>query len=239
MTRKTLNRGRWNASRSREGGRLPDRCCARCKTPGFGCANTNCNCHNITDGAQRMTRTDTARKVRRMRTGAGARINADNIWVYRVIVVLVVCAGLSGVIMSWSGQLYVAGWFILPPALSWTVPVAFDVPIATLALASLAMKSRGRDGVAFWFTVIALTFTAMSSAANFLYVSSHTHLLDYQAWTGAVGKGAAPFITLVMSEVLGVLVTRPKREPSAMVKLRVQVKKLQADLRNSKKVVAE
>lgn len=186
-----------------------------------------------------MTITDTSLKGRRMRTGAGARINADNIWVYRVIVVLVVCAGLSGVIMSWSGQLYVAGWFLLPPALSWTVPVAFDLPIATLALASLAMKSRGRDGVAFWFTVIALTFTAMSSAANFMFVSSHTHLADYQAWTGAVGKGAAPFITLVMSEVLGALVTRPKREPSATLKLRAQVKRLQSELRASKKAVTE
>lgn len=144
------------------------------------------------------------------RTGAGARINADNIWVYRAIVILVIAVGLSGIVMSWSGQLYIAPWFQLPDVLAWTVPVAFDVPVATLALASLAMKSRGRDGVARWFVTIAVVFTVLSAAANFLYVADHSHLANYQAWTGAVGKAVAPFITLAMTEVLGALITRPK-----------------------------
>jgi len=169
------------------------------------------------------------------RTGAGARINADNIWVYRVIVVLVVAAGLSGVIMSWSGQLYVAAWFQLPLEFSWTVPVAFDIPIATLALSSLAMKSRGREGTAFWFTVLAIVFTVMSSAANFLYVSSHSHLADYQAWTGAVGKAAAPFITLVMSEVLGALVTRPAGERGLLAKRTAELKAVKTELAKLRK----
>lgn len=28
------------------------RCCARCKTPGFGCANGACPCHNLLRAAQ-------------------------------------------------------------------------------------------------------------------------------------------------------------------------------------------
>ena len=147
------------------------------------------------------------------RTGAGARINADNIWVYRVIVILVIATGLSGIVMSWSGQLYIAPWFQLPPEFAWTIPVALDVPVATLALASLAMKSRGRNGVARWFVTVAIAFTVLSSAANFLYVYDHSHLADFRAWAGAVGKAVAPFITLVMTEVLGALVTRPKALP--------------------------
>lgn len=150
-----------------------------------------------------------ARTIHR-RTGAGARINADHIVVYWAIVILVVSTGLSGIVMSWSGQLYIAPWFQLPPEFAWTIPVALDVPVATLALASLAMKSRGRLGVATWFTVIAITFTVLSSAANFLYVYDHSHLVDYRAWAGACGKAVAPFITLVMTEVLGALITRPK-----------------------------
>jgi hypothetical protein len=157
-----------------------------------------------------------------VRTGAGARINADNIWVYRTIIILVIATGLSGIIMSWSGQLYIAAWFYLPPVFSWTVPVAFDLPIATLALASLAMKSRGRDGAAKWFTAIAILFTVLSSAANFLYVADHSGLNDYQAWTGAVGKAFAPFITLIMTEVLGALITRPKPTPRRASKKRVK-----------------
>ena len=147
------------------------------------------------------------------RTGAGARINADNIHVYRVIVLFVIAAGLSGVIMSWQGLLHVATWFELPPELSWTVATALDVPIATLALASLAMRSRGRNGVARWFTTVALVFTALVGTANFLYVADLSGLVDYRAWAGAIGKGIAPAITLVMTEVLGALVTRPKLPP--------------------------
>ncbi len=147
------------------------------------------------------------------RTGAGARINADNIWVYRAIVVLVVATGLSGIVMSWSRQLYIAPWLRLQPEFAWTVPVALDGPVATLALASLAMKSRGRMWASQWFTVLALAFTVLSAAANFLYVYDHSHLADYRAWAGALGKAVAPFITLVMTEVLGALVTRPKPVP--------------------------
>lgn len=39
------NRGTHNASRTRQGGAHAPRCCAKCKTPGFGCAHTKCACH--------------------------------------------------------------------------------------------------------------------------------------------------------------------------------------------------
>lgn len=147
------------------------------------------------------------------RTGAGARINADNIWVYRIVVLLVIAAGTSGIIMSWQGLLHVAPWMLLPPALHWVVPVSLDVPIATLALASLAMRSRGRNGVARWFTSLALVFTALVGSAQFVYIATETGLLTAQDWTGAIGKTLAPGITLVMTEVLGLLVMRPRPEP--------------------------
>lgn len=54
-----------------------------------------------------MTRARTTTPRVKHRTGAGARINADNIWVYRTVVVLVTAAGVSGIIMSWQGLLNV------------------------------------------------------------------------------------------------------------------------------------
>lgn len=39
------NRSPFNSSRYREAHDRPARCCARCKTPGYGCANTDCRCH--------------------------------------------------------------------------------------------------------------------------------------------------------------------------------------------------
>ena len=75
----------------------------------------------------------------------------------------------------------------------------------------------------------------VNPAANFLYVESHTHLIDYQAWTGAVGKAVAPFITLVMTEVLGALVTRPAGERGLLAKRTAELNVAKAELRKAQR----
>jgi hypothetical protein len=55
------NGGKFNASRTREAGTPPQRCCARCKSPYF-CGNPDCKCHTPQTLEQLMAtieRTDT------------------------------------------------------------------------------------------------------------------------------------------------------------------------------------
>lgn len=152
-----------------------------------------------------------AAKVRR-RTGSGARINMDSIHVYRTVAFIVVASALAAIIASWEGLLAAAAWLELPVELRWILPVMIDLPIAGLALGALSLKSLGRPGTAALFTATALVFTAISAAANFLYVVSIRGLNDYTDWSGAIAKGLAPAITLVMTEALGALIAKQKTQ---------------------------
>lgn len=148
--------------------------------------------------------------TRTRKTGQGARINLDNIWIYRSVALIVVGCGLAAVAASWEGLMYVSSWLELPSYLRWILPVMIDLPIAGLALGALSLKSVGRPFTAALFTATAIVFTAMSGAANFLHVVSIRGLDDYTDWTGALGKGLAPAITLVMTEALGALIAKQK-----------------------------
>jgi hypothetical protein len=182
-----------------------------------------------------MTRIEAAQlPVRRARTGAGARLNADHIWIYRLVVAGVMASALAAIISSWSGLLFVASWWTLPNDLRWVLPLGIDVPIFTFAIGALALRSRGDRWQAVGFTVVALVFTAASATANFAHVASVRGLHDYTDWIGASGSAAMPLITMITTEALGQLVTRPKREPSASVKLKTENRKLKGELRRLK-----
>lgn len=157
---------------------------------------------------------------RTRRTGSGARINMDSIVVYRMVAAIVVLSALAAVIASWDGLLYVSAWLMLPAYLSWILPVMIDLPISGLALGALSLKSLGRPFTAGLFTATAIVFVALAGAANFLYVVSARGLDDFTDWTGAIAKGLAPAITLVMTEALGALIAKQKvvRKKRAVVK---------------------
>jgi hypothetical protein len=144
---------------------------------------------------------------RRTRTGASARINADNIWLYRFIAVGVIAGALSAFATSWAGLLYVAEWQALSPEWTWLTPVMIDIPIVVLTLGALAKRSRGENP--FWFLSFGIFLTFLSSAANFAHTVSVRGLTDYTDWIGALLNALAPAFVLLTTEVLGSLVTRP------------------------------
>jgi len=145
--------------------------------------------------------------VRRNRTGASARINADNIWLYRFIALGVIAGALSAFATSWAGLLYVAGWQALSAEWQWLTPVMIDIPIVVLTLGALAKRSRGENHR--WFLSFAIFLTLLSSAANFAHTVAVRGLSDYTTWIGAILNALAPAFVLLTTEVLGSLVTRP------------------------------
>lgn len=152
------------------------------------------------------TAAPTAKPVKN-RTGAQARINADNIWLYRFIALGVIAGALSAFATSWAGLLYVAGWQALPTEWQWLTPVMIDIPIVVLTLGALAKRSRGENH--WWFMSFAVFLTLISSAANFAHTVDVRGLSDYTTWIGAVLNALAPAFVLLTTEVLGSLVTRP------------------------------
>jgi hypothetical protein len=145
--------------------------------------------------------------VRRNRTGASARINADNIWLYRFIALGVIAGALAAFATSWAGLLYVAEWQALAPEWQWLTPVMIDIPIVVLTLGALAKRSRGENPL--WFLSFGIFLTILSSAANFAHTVSVRGLNDYTDWIGATLNALAPAFVLLTTEVLGSLVTRP------------------------------
>lgn len=144
---------------------------------------------------------------KRSRTGASARINADNIWLYRFISIGVIAGALSAFATSWAGLLYVAEWQALAPEWTWLTPVMIDIPIVVLSLGALAKRSRGENH--WWFLAFAIFLTLLSSAANFAHTVAVRGLNDYTDWIGASLNALAPAFVLLTTEVLGSLVTRP------------------------------
>lgn len=148
---------------------------------------------------------------RTRRTGAGARINADHIGLYWLIVAGILATAGAAIITSWNGLIYVAVWQGLTEEWRWVTPVMIDVAIVVFTLGSLAKKSRGENLVL--FVLGAYGLTAISSAANFLHTIALRGLDDFEDWTGAALNALAPLLILLTTEVLGALVTRPKRAP--------------------------
>jgi uncharacterized membrane protein len=148
-------------------------------------------------------------RARRPRTGAGARINADHVAVYWAINTGVVATVLVGIVASWDGLIHVSEWGVFPAGAGVLLPILIDLPISVLALASLALKSRGRPGISAVMLGLSILFTSFAGVANFIYVADSVGLDNYRDYTAAIFKALAPAIQLVMVEVLGVLVAKP------------------------------
>lgn len=178
-------------------------------------------------------------KHHRPKTGAGARLNADHIALYRLVVAGVIVTALAAVAISWQGLTAVGSWF-LPPAFAWLLPVAIDVAIVVFTLATLSRRSRG-ETVAL-LLVGAYGLTAVSAAANAMHVFLEPvdGLGKLQTIIAAVLAGLAPMLILLTTEVLGTLITKPPRAETPSKKLKAaedEMKALKRELARVKKLV--
>jgi hypothetical protein len=175
-------------------------------------------------------------RARRPRTGAGARINADHVAVYWAINTGVIATVLVGIVASWDGLIHVSEWGVFPAGAGVLLPILIDLPISVLALASLALKSRGRPGVSAVMLVLSILFTSFAGVANFIYVADSVGLDNYRDYTAAIFKALAPAIQLVMVEVLGVLVAKPPAmERTKLAMSRAQVAALSKEIKSLKR----
>ncbi|MEV5068885.1 DUF2637 domain-containing protein [Microbacterium sp. LMI12-1-1.1] len=170
------------------------------------------------------------------RTGAGARFNADAIGIYRAVNVGVLLSALAAVLISWNGLAYVGQWVLLPPFMTWLVPVMIDVPIVVFTLATLARRSRGES--TFFLALAAYVLTATSAGANFLHVAAERPLNTIEGAVGASIAALAPMLVLLTTEALGTLITKPPSENSPRAKAKRQADELKtqkADIAKLKK----
>jgi hypothetical protein len=151
----------------------------------------------------------------RRRTGSADTINPDHINMHRLIVAGVIAALGAAVVTSWSGLTYIAGWQLLPPYLLWVTPVMIDVPLIVLTLARGALGKRGLRSP--WLIVLIIGLTLYSSLANFSHSATLGGLASLAAIIGAATNALAPWLILMMTEVLWLVTTRQKR-PTAKAK---------------------
>lgn len=155
-------------------------------------------------------RLESAPRARRpRRTGAPARLAADDFRFFLVILGGVVAFALASFTASFAGQYAMARNTGLPELLWWLVPLFIDLPIIVLSLATLIFRARGQHVWHTWAVVILLT--ALSSAINVAHVYSVAPGTagDLGRLLGAVVMGGAPWLVLVSFEELGRLGIKP------------------------------
>lgn len=161
-------------------------------------------------------RLDSAPRARRpRRTGAPARLAADDFRFFLVILGGVVAFALASFTASFAGQYAMARNTGLPEFLWWLVPLFIDLPIIVLSLATLIFRARGQHVWHTWAVVILLT--ALSAAINVAHVyGAAGQSVGVGTALGAVVMGGAPWLVLVSFEELGRLGIKPpeKKRPA-------------------------
>lgn len=154
-------------------------------------------------------RLDSAPRARRpRRTGAPARLAADDFRFFLVILGGVVAFALASFTASFAGQYAMARNTGLPEFLWWLVPLFIDLPIIVLSLATLIFRARGQHVWHTWAVVILLT--ALSAAINVAHVyGAAGQSVGVGTALGAVVMGGAPWLVLVSFEELGRLGIKP------------------------------
>lgn len=189
---------------------------------------TNANIRLIDEAIGKL-QTRASRSVHRpRRTGAPARIAADNYRFFLAILGGVVAFALASFAASFAGQYAMAPNTGLPELLWWLVPVFIDLPIIVLSLATLIFRARGQRVWHTWAIVIALT--GLSSAINVAHVfaavrGSELDTTSVGLALGAVVMGGAPWLVLVSFEELGRLGIKPPEKKRAAPVVRKPVKK--------------
>lgn len=145
------------------------------------------------------------------RTGQAETINPDNIRMHRTVVAGTIVSLSAAVAVSWSGLTFIAGWQLLPPMLLWLTPVMIDVPLIVLTLSRGALTKRGVQ--ARWILWFIIALTAFSSFANIAHTIDGQDATELSVRVGAATNGLAPWLILLLTEVLWLVIT--KQKPSA------------------------
>lgn len=161
-----------------------------------------------------LARRKLPRERRPRRTGAPARLAADDIRFFLVILAGVVAFATASFAASFAGQYAMAANTGLPPFLWWLVPLFIDLPIIVLSLATLIFRARGQRVWHTWTVVVLLT--GLSSAINVAHVYAVAGDPALGVLLGAIVMGGAPWLVLVSFEELGRLGIKPpeKKRPA-------------------------
>lgn len=146
------------------------------------------------------------RRVRR--TGATTRKTADTVTNYKLVQAGVLVTLAAAIVTSWNGLMFVGGWQHLEGAWRIVTPLMIDVPLVTLTVVHLILRARGQGSVA--VHMLKYSLTVYSSAANFAHSVDVGGLATLPAWGGALTNALAPFLILTMTEVLGLIMAKPK-----------------------------
>lgn len=145
------------------------------------------------------------------RTGAGARMNPDDIRVARGVLVGTALFGVAAFIVSFGGQLAMAPYTRLQPELYWFVPFVIEAPIILLSFMIAVFRRRKQHTALPWIMMLALTAT--SSAINALHVWIESGGLPEPGdVAGAAIMGLAPWLVLLLFEEFVRLSVRPTVE---------------------------
>lgn len=164
-------------------------------------------------------------------TGAGMRLGGDHPAFFYIEVIGTIAVAVAAFTISVTGLLAVARWQHTPDLLHFLTPVMVDLPIAVFTTMTITFKYR-EQLLPMWFArILSFVFAGFSSVANFLHTASVGGLDGYEAIIGATFNGVAPLIVLACTELLGHLITRPKRNTGRLRKQTVRdLKRVQKEL---------
>lgn len=155
----------------------------------------------------------TAKPKTRRKTGAATTINPDHINMHKLIVAGVVASLAAAVVTSWNGLAFIAEEQGLAP-FTFVTALMIDVPLIVLTLARGALTKRGIQSR--WLMVFIIGLTSYSSLANWTH-SLATRGIDTPATLqAAVTNALAPWLILLMTEVLWLVTTKQKPSPAVL-----------------------
>lgn len=146
------------------------------------------------------------------RTGAAARVNADDIRFFRFLLGANVIFAAAAVTASYAGQYAMAPHTYLPTHLWWVVPLFIDIPLVINSGTIMVFRRRGQSVILPWTLISGLTI--VSSAINIIHVLSESGVLagaplTVETVVGATVMGLTPLLILLGWEEIVRLGVKP------------------------------
>lgn len=149
------------------------------------------------------------------RTGAGAAINPDSIWMFRFVAIGVFIVFAASVTISSFGLYAVGIAQGLPPNVAWVTPVMIDVPILVFTGAALIQKRRGNRFARVFASFGVGFMTLVSAILNYLHSYYAIGIDTIEGATGTAVNTLAPVLIFMSTETLVFLVTKQAPAPRA------------------------
>lgn len=147
------------------------------------------------------------------RTGAAARVNPDDIRVFRAVLVGSLLLPLITFAASFQFQRAFGVYTPLEEAWWWVIPCILELPLVVLTPVILIFRRRHESTIGPWITMIVLT--AAASAINFIHAVTEQGLDSVTDWAGAVFVAAWPVLTLVTFKFFSRLAVKPEPKTEA------------------------